>query len=372
MRWRRVRAGAVLAACLTTVAFAGGAPASANPQDQAAASALQRQMRAEVESVVSLAMQSGDAKPALDSYDRYVASVKTHDAALLASVSRAVLSSIAADRSSPARLLALERLARSGDTRARETLGELAGGANTSMPQGTEADFALARLGDGPAVGRIIGRLEDETIRDKSGLVDALIDARARRASYALVALLGDENPFNRMAAARGLASLGSKADAAALGEALARETEGPVKPMLAVALTSVGSAAADARMAQFEASPVADVRLMAVEAHYHARNPRWTALARQLLKTGTEGARLRAAELLGDGDEGARREILKAAASQNLPTREIGARLLEATGSRDFAVLAPMLKDASPVTRTYAAGALLSAVAAPARPTGR
>jgi hypothetical protein len=372
MRWRRCRAGAVLAACLTTVAFAGAAPASADPQDQAAASALQRQMRAEVESVVSLAIQSGDAKPALDSYDRYVASVKTHDAALLASVSRAVLSSIAADRSSPARLLALERLARSGDTRARGTLGELAGGANTSMPQGTEADFALARLGDGPAVGRIIRRLEDETIRDKSGLVDALIDARARRASYALVALLGDENPFNRMAAARGLASLGSKADAAALGEALARETEGPVKPMLAVALTSVGSTAADARMAQFEASPVADVRLMAVEAHYNAKNPRWTALARQLLKTGTEGARLRAAELLGDGDEGARREILKAAASQNLPTREIGARLLEATGSRDFAVLAPMLKDASPVTRAYAAGALLSAVAAPAMPTGR
>ena len=147
MRWRRVQSGAVLAACLTTVAFAGGAPASADPQDQAAASALQRQMRADVESVIRLAIQNGDAKPALDSYDRYFASVKSHDPALLASLSKAVLSSIALDRSSPARYLALERLARSGDAPARGTLGELAGGANTLMPQGVEADFALGPAG---------------------------------------------------------------------------------------------------------------------------------------------------------------------------------------------------------------------------------
>jgi hypothetical protein len=331
--------------------------------------ALQRQMRADVETVARLALKSGDAKPALDAYDRYHASVKAHDAALLSLVARAVLASIAADQSSPARLLALERLARAGDTGARGTLEGLAGGANTLMPQGAEADFVLARLGDGPAAERVVTRLEDDTIRDKSGLVDALVAARARRTAFALVALLSDENPFNRMAAARGLASLGSKEHAPALRDALARETEGPVKPMLAVALKSVGSPEADARIAQFERSPVADVRLMALEAYYNARDPRWTALARQLLKTGTEGARLRAAELLGDGDDTARREILKAAASTNLPTREIGARLLEATGSRDSEALAPLLKDPSPVARVYAAGALLAAPASPQPP---
>ena len=365
------RAGTALAACLITLTFQGGAlaePSQAQPPAQGGMSALQKQMRAEVESVVRLAIQTGDARSALESYDRYYASVKAHDAALLASVSRAVLAAISADRSSPARLLALERLARAGDVRARGTLGELAGGSNTLMPQGVEADFVLARLGDGPAVDRIVGRLEDETIRDKGGLVDALVDARARRAASALVALLSDENPFNRMAAARGLASLGSSEQAGALRDALDRETEGPVKPVLAVAIKSVGSTAADATIARLEVSPVADVRLMAVEAYFNSRNPRWTTLARQLLKTGTEEARLRVAELLGEGDESARREILKAAASQNLPTREIGARLLESTGSRDLAALAPLLKDVSPVARAYAAGALIAA-AAPVAP---
>ena len=76
------------------------------------------------------------------------------------------------------------------------------------------------------------------------------------------------------MAAARGLAFLGSKEHAAALGEALAKETEGPVKPMLAVAIKSVGSPSADARIAQLEVSPVADVRLMAVEAYFNSKNP--------------------------------------------------------------------------------------------------
>ena len=360
-RWT-ISGGLVAACILSGVAGAAPAvpPAAWEGPAQAPSSALQRQMREEVEAVIRHSMQSGDPSQALDAYDRYFSSTKSHDSALLASVAGSVLSAIAADRSSPARLLALERLARSGDVRARGTLGELAGGANTLMPQGAEADFALARLGDGAAVDRIVKRLEDDAIRDKSGLVGALIDARARGAAFALVPLLADENPFNRMAAARGLASLGSREHAAALQAALAQETEGPVKPMLAVAIKSVGSPAADARIAQLEASPVADVRLMAAEAYYNSKNARWTALARQLVKAGPEDVRLRAAELLGSGDESARREILKAAASQNLPTREIGARLLEAAGIRDPAVLVPLLRDASPVARAYAAGALV------------
>lgn len=364
MAWRRLPLGLGLAlAVCGGVGAAGPMTAAAWTQEpQGATSALQRQMRADVEAVARLAIQSGDSTPALESYDRYYASVKAHDRALLGMVARAVLASIAADRSSPARLLALERQARAGDPRARATLDTLAGGANTLMPQGADADFVLARLGDGAAVDRIVKRLEDDAIRDKGGLVDALVDARARRTAFALVALLDDENPFNRMAAARGLAVLGSKEHAPALSEALAKETEGPVKPVLAVAIRSVGSPAANQIIAQLEASPVADVRLMAVEAYYNAKDPRWTALARQLLKTGTEGARLRAAELLGDSDAGARLEILRAAASQNLPTREIGARLLEATGSGAVDALARLLKDPSPVARAYAAGALTAA----------
>jgi len=371
---RRVWPVVLATACLLTAAAsgdAGGGSLQGPLPPQAAVSALQRQMRADVEMAIRLALQSGDAKSALDSYDRYFASVRAHDPVLLASVARVVLTAIAPDRASPAHVLALERLAGAGDARARSSLGEMAGGSNTLMLQGVEADSALARLGDLPAVDRLIRRLADDTIRDKGGIVDVLIAAQARRAAFAIVALLGDENPFNRMAAARGLASLGSPEHVPQLRDALERETEGPVKPMLAVALKSLGSAVADARIAQFGASPVSDVRLLVVEAYYNARLPQWPGLARQLLRTGSEGTRLRAAELLGDSDEGARREIGKAATSANLPTREIGAKLLESTGSRDLAVLATLLRDTSPVARTYAAGALLAA-ARPATPRPR
>ena len=356
------RLPAVMAAGLVLAAAPLAAHETARPQQAAAARpSLLEQMRADARLAIAAAVAAGNPAEALDSYDRFFASVKQHDSSLLAAVAKSVLTQVAADPASLSRIPALERLARAGDAKPRQALEAAAGGRDTLMPAGVEADCALARLGDSRAIDRLIQRLTDETSRDRAGVIGSLVDAKARRAAYAMVPLLDDQDPFARMTAAQGLAALGSREQVPALRAALERETHPGMRQSFAMALYALGSDAGNTVIAQAEASRIPDVRLVALEAYYAAKTPRWTALARQLLKSSSEGPRLRAAVMLGSADADARRALMQAATSTNLATREVGARLLEASGSRDTTLLLQLLRDPSPVTRTHAAGALLA-----------
>ena len=322
---------------------------------------LLEQMRSEARAAIAAAAAARKPSEALDTYDRFFTSVKKHDLTLLVPAVNAVLTDIALDPANRARILALERLARSGDMNARGQLESAAGGQNTLMPAGIEADCALARLGDSPAVDRLIGRLENEMPPDKGSIITGLRDADAKRAAYAIVPFLTDDNPSNRLAAIQALAKFGSREHIAALRAAFDAESHAYMRQSLAMALHSAGSNAGDALLAQLETASLPDSRLLAVEAYHASNSPKWTALARQLLRSSGEGARLRSAVLLGLSDADARRELTTAAKSTNMATREVGAMLLESAGSRDTTLLVTLLRDPSPFVRTYAAGALLA-----------
>jgi HEAT repeat protein len=355
---------AILAAAVLAVGAVGGVPeASATPpQPQTAQSPLLEQMRAEARTVMTAAAAAGRAAEAFETYDRFYASVRTHDAALLALLAKAVLTEASGDPTSLARIPALERLARAGDARARGSLDAAAGGRNTLMPAGIEADSALARLGDAQAVDRLIQRLADETLRDKGQIIGGLTEAGAKRSASAIVPFVSDENPTNRLSAVQALARLGSREQVPALGAAFEAERHAGMRQTMAMALHSLGSDAGDALLAEIASSRIPEVRLMVLEAYFAAKSPAWTGLARQLLRSSSESARLRAASMLGLTDADAAREITQAASSASVATREVGARLLEAAGSRDLALLLKLMRDPSPIVRIHAAGAALAA----------
>ncbi len=318
-------------------------------------------MRSDARTAIAAAAAARKPAEALDTYDRFFTSIGKHDFTLLLPAVKAVLADIALDPADRARIPALERLARSGDMNARGQLESAAGGQNTLMAAGIEADCALARLGDSPAVDRLIGRLGDETPLDKGAIITGLKEADAKRAAYAIVPFLTDDNPSNRLAGIQALATLGSREHIGPLREAFDAESRAFMRQSLAMALHSVGSSAGDAVLAQLETASLPDSRLLAVEAYHASNSPKWAALARQLLRSSGEGARLRAAVLLGLSDSDARRELTTAAKSTNMATREVGAMLLERAGSRDTTFLVTLLRDPSSFVRTYAAGALLA-----------
>jgi HEAT repeat protein len=319
-------------------------------------------MRTDAQAAIAAAVSAGKPGEALETYDRYYTSTREHEPALLAQVARGILAAVAGDRVSLSRMAALERLARAGDAGSLGLLAAEAGGRNTLMPEGTDADCVLARLGNPQAIDRLIQRLADETLRSQGQVITSLAEAKATRAASAIVPFLSDDNPTNKLSAAYALARIGSPDQIPPLRAAFEAEWHPATRQALAVALHSLGSPAGDALLKELETSRTPDRRLMAVEA-YHARNsPRWTPLARELLRSSSEGARLRSAVLLGAADPDAARELTLAATSTNLATREVGARLLEAAGSKDFTLLLALLHDASPVVRTHAAGAVLAA----------
>ena len=353
----RVTSGLVLAA----LAWAGGS-VRAKVQEPPAAQSAPAQARAKAEAAVRAAAASGQSFQALDAYDRYYATAKAHDAGLIALLAKGALTAAAADRASPAHVPALERLARSGDASARAQLESEASGDSTLMRGGIVADCALARLGDSRAVDRLIYRIEDESPADKGMMLNGLAEAGAKRAAYAVVPLLGDANPSNRLAAVRALAKIGAPEHIASLTAAFEAESRAFVRQFIAMALRALGGSAGDALLAEMERASSDESRLLALEAYHASKSPKWPALAHELLRSPDEGPRLKAAVLLGLADADARQALAAAAKSTNVATRELAVMALESAGSRDTSLLLSLLRDPSPVVRTYAAGALLAA----------
>ena len=356
----RLLAAAAVAAAVLVPAQPARTSAPA-PQAQAGQASLLDQMRSDAKTAMSAAAAAGRGGDALDTYDRFYASVRKHDPALLSIAAKAVLAEASQDPASLARIPALERLARAGDAKSRGQLDASAGGRNTLMPSGIEADCALARLGEGTAIDRLVQRLGDDTLRDKGIVIGCLSETGAARTAYAIVPFLQDDNPTNKLSAVQALARLGARDQVAPLRAAFEAERHPGMRQTMAMALHALGSTAGDAVLAEVAASRIPDVRLTALEAYYAAKSPAWKGMATQMLTSASEGARLRAAVMLGPDNAAAVREIAQAATSSNVATREVGARLLESAGSRDLALLLTLLRDTSPLVRVYAGGAVLA-----------
>ena len=319
-------------------------------------------MRADAMAAIAASAAAGRPAEALDTYDRYFTSTRKHDGPLLAAVAKGVLWGIAAEPASLSRIGALERLARGGDARSQGQLAAEAGGRNAMMYEGIPADCALARAGDPGAADRLVLRLADNTIREASLIMSSLAEAGVKRAASAIVPFLADQNPGNREGAARALARIGSREQIAPVRAAFDAEWHPAMRQTLAMTLHCLGSTAGDELLKELESSRMPEVRLVAIEAYHATNTPRWRTMARELLRSASEGARLRSAVLLGAADPDAAKELAAAVASTNIATREVGARLLEAAGSKDLTLLVTLLHDSSPVVRTHAAGALLAA----------
>ena len=352
---------AAIGACIALAHASICSALAASPAVPATVRPVQGQPLADTARLITESLAAGRRGEALDAYDRAVAVTGRHDAALLVPIAKNVLAEAANGGDPLLKIPAIERLARAGDHVARAQLESEAGGRNTQMAAGTEADCALARLGDSKAIDRLIYRLTDDgQARGRILVLDALTAAKAKRAAYAIGPLLREDDTASRIVAARSLAELGARDQVGELRAAFEVESRAIVRQVLAMALHSLGDSTGDGLLTQIESDSNPDVRLNAAEAYYRSRSPKWPEMAHGLLQSSSEGARLRVAELLGPADPDAHRELARAAASANVAVREVGAKLLEASGSREFGVLVTLLRDSSALARVYAAGAIV------------
>lgn len=272
---------------------AGRAPEAETIADALLAGSPKRHDPAELK--IRARIHAGRELAALDAYDEWAGAVRQDDVFLLQPIAVAMLDALSAspDRSIQAR--ALGALAAAGDTRAMARLAELAAG-----PTGSEADEALAAAGDADARRRLRATVTAANGRDVSRAIDALRDANARDAITAIAAALAPENaPPTRMAAARALGALEAQVAIPQLQRA-AKDPDGAVRVLANASLARLGDPAAQEALRALAASPVLDLRLLAVEASAPTSpNGEWVAVAQAGLTDPDPLVRLRAAGLL-------------------------------------------------------------------------
>lgn len=317
-------------------------------------------------------LDAGRLEQAIESYNRYATDRKNEDEALLAALGQATLRQLAeGGHGETLTALALERLARVGDERARRALALAATGERTLMPQGLPADASLARLGDARAGARLVELASRSDVPNRVAVIDAIRDARVQGAGTALQALLDDPSPPVRAAAADALATLGVK-DAIPRLRSLLDDRVLLSRVSAASALKRLGDGSADKLLDEWLTSELPDLRLMAATAYAGSLRDRgWSAAVKPLLADPNGTNRLRAAELLLRADALAARETLrKAAFDANPAVRAEAARLLASAPSPELPLLRRLLEDESAWVRLHAAGA--SAAAKPEKPTSQ
>jgi HEAT repeat protein len=322
--------------------------------------------RQAAESKISAYLVKNQRDGALAAYDAYVATVKAPDVALLASVARAELQTVARSQTDRGLLAeALERLARHGDSTARTSLKRLARVGASS----TEADLApavsLARLGDPDAAEQLGEALATAPWEAKPKLINALKSAGARSQAPRVAALLTDPEPRVRTAAALAIGTLGYKQAIPQL-QALFETDVATVKITAAVSLRRLGQSSVDEYLDALIRNGVPDVQLIAAQAYVGSKSTHWIDSLKRLRSDRNEMSRVRAAELLACCDAATARAILiEALGNENPLMRTEAARILEQTGTADARLARRMLGDEFEHVRIYGAGATMALAAA-------
>jgi HEAT repeat protein len=300
---------------------------------------------------------------ALDAYEKWVAAVHQEDVFLVQPVAVVVLDTLALSTDQAVRVRALAALAAAGDTQARTRLADMSASA-----QGGEVDEALAMAGDRAATTRLQARVAAPRGRDVSRDIDALRDANSRGAIPAITAALAASNPVpTRMAAARALADLGAQEAIPQLKQA-AQDQDVGVRIMANAALARLGDPSGQDAMRELASSPVADVRLLAVEGSAPADpNGAWVAVAKSAMQDADPLVRLRAAGLIAryaaDPKPGVD-ALHQAMADANPAMQEAAAtefsRLPAAAAATDIAALRKGLRSSAAEVRLVSAAGLL------------
>ena len=257
------------------------------------------------------------------------------------------------------RVAALERLARAGDTAARDALVRTAGGAG-SAPETARALASLVRLGDKSAAGRafqLLPRSADPTI-----FIEALVDARVAEAGPALVGLLQDDDPVVRSEAAIAVGLIGYSDGAQALRQAL-DDRWGTVRAGAAVGLWRLGDRSVKPILDTLVGVPSPEILLTASRAWAPDTDGAWVAEVQRLLRNPAWELRHPAIERLHRLRPADARDALSHDLAHGMPAevRANAARIFERIATpADRPALRPLTADADPEVQVHAAGGLL------------
>ena len=309
------------------------------------------------------AVSAGDTQRAYNAYDRFVMTGGKQDASLLGLVAAEELRAIARHASDDPRLQieAFERLARHGDAGAQGELQRMALGL-PNTPVAALADGALVRLGDAPAMTRLVAMASSSTMKDKSNVAEAIRRSGVKELASAVVPLLTDPEWPTRTQAIEALAELDYTAAVPEIRSRLTDE-DSQVRSKAVLALKRLGDNAADAKANAMMRSGVASARLEALQADRATDRADLVAAARQLAGDPDSFNRVKAAEALAGDDPAAALAVLRMVAGESDSTaRRLAARGLESLRPTDVALLRRLLQDESGWVRMYAAGGVLGA----------
>lgn len=256
-------------------------------------------------------------------------------------------------------MAALERLARAGETPARDALVRAAAGP-VSAPQTAAALASLVRLGDKSAAGRALQLLPRSD--DPTTFIEALVAAKAAEAGPALVGLLQHDDPVVRSEAAIAIGSIGYSAGAQALRQTL-DDRWGTVRAGAAVGLLRLGDHSVEPILDTLVGVPSPEILLTTSRAWAPDTDGAWVPEVQRLLRNPAWELRHPAIERLHRLRPAQTRDALAHDLAPGMPAevRASAARIFERIATpADRTALQPLAADADPQVQVHAAGGLL------------
>jgi HEAT repeat protein len=304
------------------------------------------------------ALSASDPLKGLDTYERWLGSRTDEDLGLLEPVARGVLTALASSNDQVIRNAALQQLAASGISSAREAMAATAQG-------GASLDATLADVGDAQAIERLKTAAAAPGNDDKSAVARGLASA-GEAGVPGLLRLMRSQNLPTRIAAITSLGKLRAKEAQQPLQAALT-DSDPVVRATAAVALARLGDATGQAEVDKMLGSEIPDLQLLAAGAWDGESGP-WVGAIRPLLDNRDGLIRFQAARLIAPVDPDAARQVLNEGLADPNPVvrTESAHQLAEVVEAHpeilDPARLRQLLRLPDPMLRLRAASALLAA----------
>jgi HEAT repeat protein len=319
-----------------------------------------------VDLAIGAALSQDDTARANGLYDRFVQATNSENPAVLRPIAIKELQRVVANAKDEPRLAAeaLERLVRGGDSGAAADLRQPAGSRRVALLN----DTVLMRTGDQAAATRVTEALNAPDLPDKTVVAEAIGRSGDVKLAPNLVPLLRSNDPYTRIAAVEGLASLGYK-DALSQMRALTSDQILEVRTRAGMALTRLGDPAGRQMVDAMMRSPVPDVRLRAVQADTALTPAERRLVIAPILVDPDPLNRVFAAELLAIDDPEAAKPILLALLKDpDMTPRKAAGRVIETLSPPDIPLYRDMMASLDLWVRMYGAGGILKAVQAPPR----
>lgn len=252
-----------------------------------------------------------------------------------------------------AQRLAFQALSLDGDA---ATLAALA---QTTPPNGVVEMQMLGAMGNEGAVLGLVAILR-EILGDRTRIINALRDTRSPRAAQALIEVLSDQLPSNRMAAADALGQMGATVAIDRL-RGLLTDHQSAVRLAAARALFRLRDPAGTPLLRELENSEYSMVRAQALEATAGDADQTWLNSVRRLLGDPDPLVRLLAAKLIAPHDAAAAEAAVRGLMNDsNIAVQEVANQTLAEVVATDWPTLRRYLRSSDPVIRTAAAARIL------------